>query len=140
MSKVAVTLNGREFTIGCEDGQEAYLRELARTLDVRVQSIAQQVGQIGDLRLLLMASLMLVDEQKDADRRIEALEAQVERLRNDRGQDASVQAAERERLASGITALAERLERLADRLEGVEAAAEADDENASSSLFAEAGA
>jgi cell division protein ZapA len=140
MSKVAVTLNGREFTIGCEDGQEAYLRELARTLDVRVQSIAQQVGQIGDLRLLLMASLMLVDEQKDADRRIEALEAQVERLRNDRGQDASVQAAERERLASGISALAERLERLADRLEGVEAAAEADDENASSSLFAEAGA
>lgn len=140
MSKVAVTLNGREFTIGCEDGQEAYLRELARTLDVRVQSIAQQVGQIGDLRLLLMASLMLVDEQKDADRRIEALEAQVERLRNDRGQDASVQAAERERLASGITALAERLERLADRLEGVGAAADADDENASSSLFAEAGA
>jgi cell division protein ZapA len=140
MSKVAVTLNGREFTIGCEDGQEAYLRELARTLDVRVQSIAQQVGQIGDLRLLLMASLMLVDEQKDADRRIEALEAQVERLLNDRGQDASVRAAERERLASGITALAERLERLADRLEGVEAAAESDDDNASNSLFAEAGA
>ena len=140
MSKVAVTLNGREFTIGCEDGQEAYLRELARTLDVRVQSIAQQVGQIGDLRLLLMASLMLVDEQKDADRRIEALEAQVERLLNDRGQDARVRAAERERLASGITALAERLERLADRLEGVEAAAESDDDNASNSLFAEAGA
>ncbi len=140
MSKVAVTLNGREFTIGCEDGQEAYLRELARTLDVRVQSIAQQVGQIGDLRLLLMASLMLVDEQKDADRRIEALEAQVESLLNDRGQDASVQAAERERLASGITALAERLERLADRLEGAEAAAESDDDNASNSLFAEAGA
>ena len=140
MAKVAVTLNGREFTIGCEDGQEAYLRELARTLDVRVQSIAQQVGQIGDLRLLLMASLMLVDEQKDADRRIEALEAQVERLLNDRGQDASVRAAERERLASGITALAERLERLADRLEGVEAAAESDDDNASNSLFAEAGA
>jgi cell division protein ZapA len=140
MSKVAVTLNGREFTIGCEDGQEAYLRELARTLDVRVQSIAQQVGQIGDLRLLLMASLMLVDEQKDASRQIEALEAQVERLRNDRGQDASIQAAERERLASGITALAERLERLAERLEGAETAAEADDETASKSLFAEAGA
>ena len=60
MSKVTVTLNGREFTIGCEDGQEAYLRELAGQLDERVGGIVEQVGQIGDVRLLLMAALMAV--------------------------------------------------------------------------------
>ena len=117
MSKVSVTLNGREFTIGCEDGQEAYLKELAQTLDRRVGTIASQVGQIGDLRLLLMAALMLVDEQKDAERRVEALESHVEHLRRERSGSATVQAADRDRLARHVLQIAERLDRFADSLE-----------------------
>ena len=117
MSKVSVTLNGREFTIGCEDGQEAYLKELAQILDRRVGTIADQVGQIGDLRLLLMAALMLVDEQKDAERRVDALESHVEHLRRERSGSASTQAADRDRIARHILRIAERLEGLADSLE-----------------------
>ncbi|WP_203293848.1 cell division protein ZapA [Maricaulis parjimensis] len=117
MSKVSVILNGREFTIGCEDGQEAYLKELAQTLDRRVSTIASQVGQIGDLRLLLMAALMLVDEQKDAERRVEALESHVDQLRRERNGSASVQAADRDRLARHVLRIAERLDAFADSLE-----------------------
>ena len=73
MSRVTVSLNGRDFTIGCEEGQEAYLRELAASLDKRVTDVSAQVGQIGDLRLLLMASLILVDDLRESDSRIEAL-------------------------------------------------------------------
>jgi cell division protein ZapA len=71
MAKVSVSLNGRAFTIGCEEGQEAYLRELTRYVDSKVTSMSDQVGQIGDLRLLLMASLMVVDELKESERRVE---------------------------------------------------------------------
>ena len=117
MSKVSVTLNGREFTIGCEDGQEAYLRELATVLDKRVSAIAGQVGQIGDLRLLLMAALMLVDDQKDSERRIEALEAHVERLRAETTGSASLRLEERTRIAEQLTRVAERLEAFADELD-----------------------
>ena len=117
MSKVSVMLNGREFTIGCEDGQEAYLKELAQTLDRRVGTIASQVGQIGDLRLLLMAALMLVDEQKDAERRVEALESHVEHLRRERSGSANVLAADRDRMARHILRIAERLDAFADSLE-----------------------
>lgn len=118
MSKVSVTLNGREFTIGCEDGQEDYLRELAGLLDERVAGIAGQVGQIGDVRLLLMAALMLIDEQKDTERRVEALEAHIDRLRNERHGAASLQAEERQRMVSCLIDVAERLEAFATDLEG----------------------
>ncbi|MBO6729842.1 MAG: cell division protein ZapA [Maricaulis sp.] len=118
MSKVTVFLNGREFTIGCEEGQEAYLKSLASYLDGKVQGITEQVGQIGDLRLLLMASLVVVDELKDAERRIETLEAHVDQLRSRSAGENVHNEQQRDQLARTITALAERMESLADRLDG----------------------
>lgn len=118
MPKVTVFLNGREFTIGCEEGQEAYLKSLASLLDKKVQDITQQVGQIGDLRLLLMASLVVVDELKEAERRAETLEAHVDQLRNRSAGENSHNEQERDQLARTITALAERMETLADKLDG----------------------
>jgi cell division protein ZapA len=117
MAKVSVTLNGREFTIGCEEGQEEYLRQLAHALDARVRAISEQVGQIGDLRLLLMASLILVDEHKEQDERIAELEEQVERLGHERHGAASLHAAQRNEVASRLVAVAERLEAFATSLE-----------------------
>lgn len=118
MSKVTVFLNGREFTIGCEEGQEAYLKSLASYLDDKVQGITQQVGQIGDLRLLLMASLVVMDELKEAERRIETLEAHVDQLRSRSAGENVHNEQQRDQLARTITALAERMESLADRLDG----------------------
>lgn len=118
MSRVTVFLNGREFTIGCEEGQEAYLKSLASYLDDKVQGITQQVGQIGDLRLLLMASLVVMDELKEAERRIETLEAHVDQLRSRSAGENVQNEQQRDQLARTITALAERMESLADRLDG----------------------
>jgi len=138
MSKVTVTLNGREFTIGCEDGQEAYLRELAGQLDQRVGGIVEQVGQIGDVRLLLMAALMLIDEQKDAERRVEALEGHIERLRHERHGAASLQAEERQRMVSCLIDVAERLEAFATDLEGEPPAGPGEEEGAAAAHLADA--
>ena len=118
MSKVTVFLNGREFTIGCEEGQEAYLKSLAAHLDEKVQGISQQVGQIGDLRLLLMASLVVVDELKEAERRAETLEAHVDQLRSRSAGENSHNEQQRDQLARTVTALAERMEALAEKLDG----------------------
>lgn len=117
MSRVTVKLNGRDFTIGCEEGQEAYLRELAGSLDKRVGEISGQVGQIGDLRLLLMASLILVDDLKESDRKIAELEGQIQRLRHENHGAASLQAEARGQLAQHLTRLAERMESFAATLE-----------------------
>jgi len=113
MGKVSVSLNGRAFTIGCEDGQEPYLRELARHLDGHIQNLSGQVGQIGDLRLLLMASLVVADELKDAGKKAEALEAQVDRLKSDGMTHTERAEAGRSRAAKALNEAAARLESLA---------------------------
>lgn len=113
MGKVSVSLNGRAFTIGCEDGQEPYLRELARHLDGHIQTLSGQVGQIGDLRLLLMASLVVADELREAEKKTEALEAQVDRLKSDGMGQSQRESAGRDRAAKAINEAAARLEQLA---------------------------
>ena len=138
MSRVTVPLNGREFTIGCEPGQEAYLTELAGEIDRKVSAIAGEIGQIGDLRLLLMASLILVDEQRDSVRRIEDLEAQLERLRHERHGAASLHAEERGQIARQLVSLAERLEGFADALDGDDDPTGEDGDETRKSLFAAA--
>lgn len=66
MPLVEVVVNGREYQVGCDNGQEDRLRELAQMLDKRVQVLTSSVGQVGDARLLLMAGLVLTDELSGA--------------------------------------------------------------------------
>jgi cell division protein ZapA len=112
MGKVSVTLNGRAFTIGCEDGQESYLRDLARHLDTHVTDLSKQVGQIGDLRLLLMASLVVVDELKTAQNRLEALEAHLNRLKSENSATPP-DSPEADGLVEALNGISARLESLA---------------------------
>lgn len=68
MATVTVEVNGRPYAVGCADGQEDRVRDLASQFQERVQGVADQVGQVGDLRLFLMAALMLADELHAAKR------------------------------------------------------------------------
>ena len=113
MAKVTVSLNGRAFTIGCEDGQQAYLRELAGKVDAHVRELAEQVGQIGDLRLLLMAALIIADELEETKGEAKGLR---EQLTDQKGLTSPADArrrADRAKAAELIATAAARLEELA---------------------------
>ncbi|MEM1148357.1 MAG: cell division protein ZapA [Pseudomonadota bacterium] len=71
MAKADIRIRGRTYSVACAPGQESRLVELSRQLDVRVEDIAKAVGNIGDDRLLLIASLALLDEL-DASHRAQA--------------------------------------------------------------------
>jgi cell division protein ZapA len=62
MATVTVEVNGRPYSVGCADGQEERVRLLARDFDAHVRSVAEDVGQVGDLKLFLMGALMLADQ------------------------------------------------------------------------------
>ena len=62
MAQVDVAINGRSYQIACDDGQEAHLSQLGQYVDKRVRELVSAVGQIGDSRLLVMASLLIADE------------------------------------------------------------------------------
>lgn len=66
MATVTVEINGRPYAVGCADGQEDRVRMLAAQFDGHVRQVAAEVGHVGDIRLFLMAGLMLADEVQDA--------------------------------------------------------------------------
>lgn len=80
MAQVTIEVNGRPYVVGCEDGQEQHLRDLALVFDRQVRQVSQEMGQLGDTRLLLMGALLLADELADARTRIAAQQAEITRL------------------------------------------------------------
>ncbi len=70
MPLVNVMVNGRAYTIACDDGEEDHLRELAGIVDAKAREVLGSVGQVGDTRLLLMAALLIADEQHSAESRL----------------------------------------------------------------------
>lgn len=66
MATVTVDINGRPYAVGCADGQEERVRILAKQFDSHVRGVAADVGHVGDIRLFLMAALILADELHDA--------------------------------------------------------------------------
>ena len=116
MSQVAVTIAGRSYRIACGPGEERHLEELAAVVDAKIQEMRAAFGEIGDMRLHVMAAITLADELGEARGRAQALEEEAASLRTlaDAG-DARSQLAEA-RMAEGILRAAERLERLARSL------------------------
>jgi cell division protein ZapA len=78
MGQVSVPVNGRSFTMSCEDGQEPRIRRLAQYVDAKVAGFVADVGQVGEARLLLLAALVIADELSDAN---DALEQERSRAR-----------------------------------------------------------
>ncbi|MEO0982294.1 MAG: cell division protein ZapA [Pseudomonadota bacterium] len=62
MAKADITVNGRRYSIACAPGREERLTQLATQLDAQIKNIASAVGDIGEERLLLIASLALLDD------------------------------------------------------------------------------
>ena len=65
MAQLTVKINGYAYNVGCEDGQEAHLMEMARQVEHRIESIKALGGQSGESRLLLLAALLMADELHD---------------------------------------------------------------------------
>src|SRR3954469_3546410 len=82
MSHINVTINGRQYRMACEEGQETRLLKLAENLESRIQSLRGKFGEIGDARLTVMAALTVCDELLDAGQRIRNLEAELDALRD----------------------------------------------------------
>ena len=57
MSHINVTINGRQYRMACEEGQEVRLLRLAESLESRVEALRGKFGEIGDARLTVMAAL-----------------------------------------------------------------------------------
>jgi cell division protein ZapA len=111
MSHINVTINGRQYRMACEEGQEVRLLKLAENLESRIQSLRGKFGEIGDARLTVMAALTACDELVDAGNRIRTLEAEVNELRDYRNAAAERARMTQTAVVNALNAAAERIEK-----------------------------
>jgi cell division protein ZapA len=111
MNHINVTINGRQYRMACEEGQEARLLRLAENLESRIQNLRGKFGEIGDARLTVMAALTVCDELLDANNRIRALEEELDALRDVRTAAADRARATQTAVANALNSAAERIEK-----------------------------
>jgi cell division protein ZapA len=99
MASVEVEIGARKYSVACRDGEEEHLRSVAALVDRKARDAEAALGNMGEARNLLFASLLLADELK------EAREGIVPEPESDPA------------VAEALERLAERMEMLAQRLE-----------------------
>ncbi|MDO8288541.1 MAG: cell division protein ZapA [Parvibaculum sp.] len=117
MGQVTVLVNDKAYMVSCGDGEEAHLKELGAYVNRHVTDLAREVGQVGETRLLLMASLLVADELAEAKAKVKMLETDIEQLTQTR-----IAALERSReaedlLGDVLDSAARRIEDIARRVE-----------------------
>src|SRR3954454_7353406 len=111
MSHINVTINGRQYRMACEEGQEVRLLKLAENFETRIGSLRGRFGEIGDARLTVMASLTVCDELLDANQRLRSLEQEMSALRDVRSAAADRAKATQSAVANALNAAADRIEK-----------------------------
>jgi cell division protein ZapA len=116
MAHVSVTINGRQYRMACEDGQENHLVRLAKTVDDRIDELRGKFGQIGDARLIVMAAITVADDLAEMGKQVRKLQDELAAM-----QDARVVSADRSRatqaaLVAAFNSAAERIENIARKL------------------------
>jgi len=111
MPLVNVLINGRAYTVACDEGEEDRLRDVSKILDQRVRELASSVGQVGDSRILVMAGLVICDELSESLARLSEIENEVAALKEKLNSDTG----------AGENALAEMIEKASERLEAIAA-------------------
>ncbi|VAW13619.1 hypothetical protein MNBD_ALPHA09-1775 [hydrothermal vent metagenome] len=112
MAQVTVHINSRSYSLACEEGEQDHLRELAQYLDGHVADLKARFGQIGDARLLVMASLMIADQFSETLAQVEELRGQVAGVRAGGSEMQSLTANLETETAKSINQLANRIEKI----------------------------
>jgi len=118
MGQVSVTLNGRNYRLECSEGEEAHLVDLAEYLGSHVDEMRRKFGQVGDDRLILMASLVVADELWELRREIDDLKTALAEARRDKSASDENAKSIQTDLSTKISEAAERLELLNSQFVG----------------------
>ncbi len=118
MKTVVAVIQGKEYTLACDAGQENHLYHLVKQVNGRASTLLQGVGKLSEPLMLLYTALMLADELHEANREKTQLKdelARTQALVQENGDDARVAALE-EGMAESLHALASRIEGIAEKL------------------------
>ena len=113
---MTVTIAGKTYRMACADGEEAHLEALGALYDGKITQMRDSFGEIGDMRLHVMAALIVADELSEAQSVITRLKSEIADLKTLVDSSDERANASEEQFAKAILLAAERVERLARSL------------------------
>ena len=82
MANVSVKFNGKEFLLSCEDGQEEQLEELLIQINQKFNKIKNDLGNLGENKLLLITAVKIMDEYYETQKKVEQKKKELNDLSN----------------------------------------------------------
>ena len=82
MANVNIKFNGKEFLLSCDDGQEEHLEELLTHINEKVSKLKNDLGNIGENKLLLITSVQIMDEYVETKKKVEQKKTELQNLSN----------------------------------------------------------
>ena len=82
MANVSIKFNGKEFLLSCEDGQEEHLEELLIQINQKFNNLKNDLGNLGENKLLLITAVKVMDEYYETKKKVEQKKEELKSLSN----------------------------------------------------------
>ncbi len=82
MANVSIKFNGKEFLLSCDDGQEEHLEELLIQLNQKFNELKNDLGNLGENKLLLITAVKIMDEYHETKKKVEQKKNELKELSN----------------------------------------------------------
>jgi cell division protein ZapA len=80
MANVNIKFNGKDFLLSCDDGQEEHLEELLTHINQKFSNLKNDLGNIGENKLLLITSVKIMDEYFETKKKVEEKKTELKNL------------------------------------------------------------
>tara|TARA_B100002019_G_C20804937_1_gene373073 strand:- start:42 stop:485 length:444 start_codon:yes stop_codon:yes gene_type:complete len=82
MANVSIKFNGKDFLLSCEDGQEEHLEELLIQINQKFNHLKNDLGNLGENKLLLITAVKVMDEYYETKKKVEKKKEELKNLSN----------------------------------------------------------
>ena len=82
MANVSIKFNNKEFLLSCEDGQEEHLEELLIHINQKFNNLKNDLGNLGENKLLLITAVKIMDEYYETKKKVEQKKEELKNLSN----------------------------------------------------------
>ena len=82
MANVTIKFNGKDFLLSCDDGQEEHLEELLIQINQKFNNLKNDLGSIGENKLLLITAVKVMDEYHETKKKVELKKTELKELSN----------------------------------------------------------
>ena len=80
MANVSIKFNGKEFLLSCDDGQEEHLEELLIQINQKFNKLKNDLGNLGENKLLLITAVKVMDEYHETKKKVEIKKNELKEL------------------------------------------------------------